>query len=162
MFFEDILTDYNLSSLHVYNSCMSRVPDQNGVSQAWYIVQIHPSGWKPMMCILEHVVKIRPRSLTDVVESSLGQITGLLLQLNRPGFECRQSARLCRHLRIARRVAVGPYMWRCTASHICLACHRFMNAVVGSEVSGLDSVTFFSGTDVIARGGHAAWVAGDL
>ena len=26
---------------------ISRVPDQNGVSQAWYIVEIHHSGWKP-------------------------------------------------------------------------------------------------------------------
>ena len=24
-----------------------RVPDQNGVSQAWYIVEIHHSGWEP-------------------------------------------------------------------------------------------------------------------
>ena len=27
--------------------CISRVPDQNGVSQAWYLVEIHHSGWKP-------------------------------------------------------------------------------------------------------------------
>ena len=26
---------------------ISRVPDQNGVCQAWYIVEIHHSGWKP-------------------------------------------------------------------------------------------------------------------
>ena len=26
----------------------SRVPDQNGVSQAWYIVENHHSGWKPL------------------------------------------------------------------------------------------------------------------
>ena len=25
----------------------ARVPDQNGVSQAWYIVEIHHSGWEP-------------------------------------------------------------------------------------------------------------------
>ena len=32
--------------------CMyiSRVPEQNGVSQAWYIVKIYHSGWKPSMC----------------------------------------------------------------------------------------------------------------
>ena len=26
---------------------ISRVPDQDGVSQAWYIVEIHHSGWEP-------------------------------------------------------------------------------------------------------------------
>ena len=30
-----------------HTTAKSRVPDQNGVSQAWYIVQIHHSGWKP-------------------------------------------------------------------------------------------------------------------
>ena len=28
-------------------ACISRVPDQNGVSQAWYIVEIRHSGRKP-------------------------------------------------------------------------------------------------------------------
>ena len=27
--------------------CISRVPDQNGVSQAWYVVEIHHSGQEP-------------------------------------------------------------------------------------------------------------------
>ena len=27
-----------------------RVSDQNGVFQAWYIVEIHHSGWKPLIC----------------------------------------------------------------------------------------------------------------
>ena len=31
-------------------SSISRVPDQNGVSQAWYIEEIHHSGWKPSIC----------------------------------------------------------------------------------------------------------------
>ena len=26
-----------------------RVPDQNGVSQAWYIVEMHHSGWEPLI-----------------------------------------------------------------------------------------------------------------
>ena len=38
-------------SLLQYSGCnsgiISRVPDQNGVSQAWYIVEIHHSGRKP-------------------------------------------------------------------------------------------------------------------
>ena len=29
---------------------ISRVPDQNGVSQAWCIVEIHHSGGKPLIC----------------------------------------------------------------------------------------------------------------
>ena len=29
--------------------CMLRVPDQNGVSQTWYIVEIHRSGREPSM-----------------------------------------------------------------------------------------------------------------
>ena len=28
----------------------ARVPDQNGVSQAWYIAAIHQSGRKPSKC----------------------------------------------------------------------------------------------------------------
>ena len=32
----------------LYN--ISRVPGQNGVSRAWYIVEIHHSGWKPSIC----------------------------------------------------------------------------------------------------------------
>ena len=28
--------------------CISRVLDQNGVSQAWYIAEIHHSGWEPL------------------------------------------------------------------------------------------------------------------
>ena len=34
--------------------CISRVPDRNGVSQAWYIVEMHHSGWKPwiLFCLL--------------------------------------------------------------------------------------------------------------
>ena len=26
---------------------LMRVPDQNGVCQAWYIVEIHHAGWNP-------------------------------------------------------------------------------------------------------------------
>ena len=29
---------------------ISRVPDQNGISQAWYIVKIYPSGQEPSIC----------------------------------------------------------------------------------------------------------------
>ena len=29
---------------------ISRVCDRNGASQAWYIVKIHHSGWKPLIC----------------------------------------------------------------------------------------------------------------
>ena len=34
--------------------CFSRVPAQNGVSQAWYIVEIHHSGGKPSVLCLLH------------------------------------------------------------------------------------------------------------
>ena len=30
--------------------CLSRVPDQNGVPQAWYIVELHHSGREPSLC----------------------------------------------------------------------------------------------------------------
>ena len=31
--------------------CISRVPDQNGASLAWSIVEIYHSGWKPSICM---------------------------------------------------------------------------------------------------------------
>ena len=37
-------------SNHIYSGFfISRVPDQNGVSQAWYIVEIYRSGRKPLI-----------------------------------------------------------------------------------------------------------------
>ena len=36
------------------NRSISRVPDQSGVSQAWYIAEIHRSGWKPSIFELTH------------------------------------------------------------------------------------------------------------
>ena len=35
---------------------ISRVPDQNGVSQAWHIVEIHYSGWKPSIWFWNNLV----------------------------------------------------------------------------------------------------------
>ena len=35
---------------------MSRAPDQNGVSQAQYIVEIHHSGQKPSMCYMKYTI----------------------------------------------------------------------------------------------------------
>ena len=40
-----------LCSFLIHMSSISRVPDQNGVSQAWYIVEIHHSGRKPSIWI---------------------------------------------------------------------------------------------------------------
>ena len=43
------------TNVHVQtHTCISRVPDQNGVSQARYIVEIHHSGRKPL--IYKHTV----------------------------------------------------------------------------------------------------------
>ena len=38
---------------------ISRVPNQNGVSQAWYLVEIHHSGRKPSICILHFDILIK-------------------------------------------------------------------------------------------------------
>ena len=42
---------------------LSRVPDQNGASQAWYIVEIHHSGWKPS---LFYSVQLSDESISEV------------------------------------------------------------------------------------------------
>ena len=35
---------------HMRSHTHTRVPDQNSVSQAWYTLEIHHSGWKPLKC----------------------------------------------------------------------------------------------------------------
>ena len=35
-----------------FGDYIPRVPNQNGVSQAWYIVEIYHSGWKSLICCL--------------------------------------------------------------------------------------------------------------
>ena len=48
----------------------SRVPDQNGVSQAWYIVKIHHSGQKPSKytCSLPNSCYLQLQFLAVIVE----------------------------------------------------------------------------------------------
>ena len=80
-----------MSNVNLYS--ISRVPDQNGVSQIWYIVEIHHSGWKPSIwCKRKEAVpkpeqqqksvtfsvsthwsrlkEMKNRSFTDILESS--------------------------------------------------------------------------------------------
>ena len=45
----DYVTNISQEHLHNENHTILSVPDQNGVSQAWYIVQIHHSGQKPLI-----------------------------------------------------------------------------------------------------------------
>ena len=53
LFLENLLTQQLISVfkkwtlVKINSSDISRVPDQNGVSQARYIVEIHHSGWEP-------------------------------------------------------------------------------------------------------------------
>ena len=46
---------------------ISRVPIQNGVSQALYIVEIHHSGRKPLIWLVTHKVKTIHRLTTMCV-----------------------------------------------------------------------------------------------
>ena len=47
---------------------ISRVPDQNGVSQAWYIAEIHHSGRKPLIC---KVIIIKGGTVTNNIKHKL-------------------------------------------------------------------------------------------
>ena len=49
----------------LWPSCISMVPDQSGVCQAWYILEIHHSGREPS--ISTHTLKKKPETAWDLL-----------------------------------------------------------------------------------------------